>query len=202
MTAQQPRLYLASKSPRRAELLQQIAVAFEIIEADVDETPQPNEAAADYVQRLAIEKAQAGWQQLLACGLPVLPVLGADTAVILGGQIMGKPRDRGHALAMLQQLSGKTHQVMSAVCLCYQQQVKVSLTVTDVTFRQIDSDELNQYWLSNEPLGKAGAYAIQGLGAVFVEKIAGSYSSVVGLPLLETHQLLLELEQQLGQVGA
>jgi septum formation protein len=197
MTAKQVRLYLASKSPRRAELLKQIDVSFDPIEVEVDETPMNNEPARDYVQRVAIEKAQAGWQSLKLQRLPELPVLGADTSVILGGEIMGKPCGRDHALSMLRQLSGKTHQVMSAVCLCYQQTKAVCLVVTDVTFRQISADELNQYWLSGEPLGKAGAYAIQGRGAVFVEKIVGSYSSVVGLPLLESHQLLLGLEQQL-----
>ncbi len=189
------RLYLASQSPRRAELLQQIGIGFEKITVDTDETPLAGELAAEYVKRVAIGKAQAGLAAVQQQGLSPLPVLGADTAVILGEQIMGKPRDRDHALAMLEQLSGKTHQVMSAICLCYQQYQQVALSITEVSFRDISSSELAQYWQSGEPLGKAGAYAIQGLGAVFVEKIHGSYSAVVGLPLLETQQLLQKMEQ-------
>ncbi len=188
------RLYLASQSPRRAELLQQIDIGFKQISVDTDETVLANEAPEAYVKRVAIAKAQAGLVVVEEQGLQPLPVLGADTAVIIAGQIMGKPRDRNHALAMLTQLSGKTHQVLSAVCLCYQQHQEVALSTTEVSFREIEPAELEQYWLSGEPLGKAGAYAIQGLAAVFVEKIHGSYSAVVGLPLLETQQLLQKIE--------
>ena len=189
------RLYLASQSPRRAELLEQIAIGFQQITVDTDETALAGEQPEAYVQRVAIAKAQAGLELVQQQGLTPLPVLGADTAVIIDGQILGKPRDRDHALAMLGQLSGKTHRVMSAICLCYQQQQHVALSITEVSFRQIAAAELEQYWQSGEPLGKAGAYAIQGLGAVFVEKINGSYSAVVGLPLLETQQLLHTIEQ-------
>ena len=195
MLLKSPRLYLASQSPRRAELLEQIGVGFEKLAVDTDETVLVGEAPEAYVQRVAIAKAQAGLAVLQQQGLAPLPVLGADTAVIIAGQIMGKPRDRDHALAMLEQLSGKTHQVMSAICLGYQQYQEVALNITEVSFREIASAELEQYWQSGEPLGKAGAYAIQGLGAVFVEKIYGSYSAVVGLPLLETQQLLQKIEQ-------
>lgn len=195
MLLKSPRLYLASQSPRRAELLEQIGVGFEKLAVDTDETVLVGEVPEAYVQRVAIAKAQAGLAVLQQQGLTPLPVLGADTAVIIAGQIMGKPRDRDHALAMLEQLSGKTHQVMSAICLGYQQYQEVALNITEVSFREIASAELEQYWQSGEPLGKAGAYAIQGLGAVFVEKIYGSYSAVVGLPLLETQQLLQKIEQ-------
>jgi septum formation protein len=187
------RIYLASQSPRRAELLQQIAVDFVCLPIDVDETPLANEAAVDYVQRVALAKARAGWAQCLQQGLPPLPVLAADTSVILDGQIMGKPRNRDHGLAMLSALAGRTHQVLTAVCLCFQGEVHSVLSTTQVSFRAINTAELEQYWASGEPLGKAGAYAIQGRAAVFVEDIHGSYSGVVGLPLLETHQLLLQV---------
>ena len=189
------RLYLASQSPRRAELLEQIGVTFEKLSVETDETVLAGELPAAYVQRVAIAKAQAGLAVVKQQGLKPLPVLGADTAVIIADQIMGKPRDRDHVLAMLGQLSGKTHRVMSAICLCYQQHQELALSITEVSFREITAAELEQYWLSGEPLGKAGAYAIQGLGAVFVEKINGSYSAVVGLPLLETQQLLQSIEQ-------
>lgn len=195
MSLNSPRLYLASQSPRRAELLAQIGVDFERLSVDTDETVLAGEAPETYVQRVANTKAQAGLALVQQQGLNPLPVLGADTAVIIAGQIMGKPRDRDHALDMLRQLSGKTHQVISAICLCGQQYQHVALNITEVSFREIAAAELEQYWHSGEPLGKAGAYAIQGLGAVFVEKIYGSYSAVVGLPLLETHQLLQKIEQ-------
>ncbi len=194
MTITNKRLYLASQSPRRAQLLQQIAIDFEPLSVSVDETPIAAEVAADYVQRLAAAKAQAGWQYVTEQALPVLPVLGADTCVVLGQQIMGKPTDQAHGLAMLKALSGRTHQVMSAVCLCNEQNALVALNTTEVSFRQISEQELTAYWHSGEPLGKAGAYAIQGRAAVFVEHIKGSYSSVVGLPLLETSRLLSQLE--------
>lgn len=189
------RLYLASQSPRRADLLQQIAVTFKRLNIDIDETPIDGEAPSQYVQRVAAEKARSGWQQLEHSGRTLRPVLGADTAVILDQQIMGKPLDRDHGLTMLKALAGRTHQVMSGICFCYKNAEWAALSISDVTFRPISDEELEQYWLSGEPLGKAGAYAIQGLGAVFVEQIRGSYSSVVGLPLLETHQLLQSIEK-------
>ena len=195
MLLDSPPLYLASQSPRRAELLQQIGVGFEQLPIDTDETALTGEAPQAYVQRVAIAKAQAGLAAVQQQGLTPLPVLGADTTVTMADQIMGKPRDRDHALAMLGQLSGKTHRVMSAICLCYQQYQEVALSITEVSFREIASEELEQYWHSGEPMGKAGAYAIQGLGAVFVEKIHGSYSAVVGLPLMETQQLLQKIAQ-------
>lgn len=194
VTTNNPRLYLASQSPRRAELLQQIAICFELLPVAVDETPLHDELPKDYVLRLAIAKAQAGWQRSQLQGLAVLPVLGADTSVVLGRQILGKPSCREEGLAMLKSLAGRTHQVMTAVCLCLHGQLRSVVTITEVTFRPVSELELQEYWATGEPLGKAGAYAIQGRGAVFVERIQGSYSAVVGLPLLETSQLLTEIE--------
>lgn len=190
-----PRLYLASQSPRRAELLKQIGVAYELLAVDVDETPLENELPEAYVKRVAAAKSREGWQQLKRGQLKPLPVLGADTAVIYQGQILGKPRDRDHGLAMLSLLSGKTHQVMTALSYSYKGKEWGALNVTEVKFRAIPTAEIDQYWDTGEPIGKAGAYAIQGLGAVFVENIKGSYSAVVGLPLLETSQLLRAIEK-------
>jgi septum formation protein len=195
MSSKAPFIYLASQSPRRKELLQQIGVKFEQISVDVDETAADGEDPESYVVRVAGEKAKAGWQLVEQQGLRPLPVLGADTAVILGQQIMGKPRDRSHGLAMLSELSGQTHQVMSAVCFHSHGRQWCLLNTTEVTFRTISPTELQQYWDTGEPIGKAGAYAIQGRAAVFVERLKGSYSAVVGLPLLETHQLLNEINQ-------
>lgn len=191
------RLYLASRSPRRAELLRQIGIGFEPLLAEVDETPLPDENPEHYVERVAVAKARAGWQQLLDRQLYPLPVLGADTSVVLGRRIMGKPASRAEGLAMLQSLSGRSHHVMTAVCLCYRQQCLTALNLTRVTMREISSQELLDYWQSGEPRGKAGGYAIQGRAAVFIERIEGSYSAVVGLPLLETSQLLQQLEKEI-----
>lgn len=197
------RLYLASQSPRRAELLQQIYVKFDSLVIDVDESCQEGELALDYVDRLARAKAAMGWQQLMATDKPKLPVLGADTVVVLDGLIMGKPKDREHGLAMLRTLSGRSHQVMTAVCLYYgfedvEPLIYSEVCVTDVAFKHLSESELNAYWLTGESIDKAGAYGIQGRAAVFVERIEGSYSSVVGLPLFETEQLLARMEQHLS----
>jgi nucleoside triphosphate pyrophosphatase len=197
MTTLNPRLYLASQSPRRAQLLGQIGIGFELISVDVDETPRCDEKKADYVERLAIAKASAGWDAL-ECLHDVLPVLGADTSVVFDGKIMGKPKNRSDAQAMLNLLSGNTHQVMTGVCLQYQDLRYSTVTVTDVTFRTITTREMSDYWDSGEPQGKAGSYAIQGRAAIFVEQIHGSYSAVVGLPLAQTYQLLEQIEQEAG----
>lgn len=186
-------VYLASESPRRAELLTQIGVGYEKVPTSVDETPLNAEDPAVYVQRVASLKARSGWQYIQSQQLPPRPVLGADTAVILAGNILGKPRDRDHAIAMLSALAGATHRVMSAICVCYKDRELIALNTTEVSFRSIEIDEIHQYWDSGEPIGKAGAYAIQGRGAVFVEQLQGSYSSVVGLPLYETEQLLRDI---------
>ncbi|MBJ9976181.1 septum formation inhibitor Maf [Pseudomonas sp. S75] len=179
-------LYLASGSPRRRELLAQIGVRFTPIDAPVDETPLPSETPQAYVERLALAKAAAGFAALQGPGV----VLGADTAVVLDGTILGKPTDREHALAMLGDLSGREHQVLTGVAVTDGQRSSSLCVATQVRFRAISFDEAWRYWASGEPLDKAGGYAIQGLGAVFVSAIAGSYSAVVGLPLSETAELL------------
>lgn len=180
-----PRIILASASPRRRELLEQIKVRYSIYPVDIDETPLPGEAPLDYVQRMATEKSSACISRL---GHD-LPVLAADTAVVIGTKIIGKPQDRDDALAMLSLLSGKTHQVYSAISLRGNQH-DLAVSITDVTFKSLTEREIMTYWQSGEPLDKAGGYAIQGMGSVFVESIKGSFSGVVGLPLFETAQLL------------
>ncbi|MGY4533814.1 septum formation protein [Pseudomonas sp. TE3786] len=183
-------LYLASGSPRRRELLTQIGVAFSTLAAPIDESVLPGETAEVYVQRLALAKAHAGLATLSNSSDAV--VLGADTAVVVDGQILGKPVDQADALAMLQLLSGREHQVLTAVALASGQRSDVRLISSDVHFRPISISEANTYWASGEPQDKAGGYAIQGLAAVFVSGMHGSYSAVVGLPLCETADLLAE----------
>lgn len=182
-----PALFLASASPRRRELLRQIGVPFSLLSVSIDETPDSNETPEVYVQRLAREKALAGLalaDDASAC------VLGADTTVVLDQTILGKPADRAEALATLEALSGREHEVMTAVALASQSDCVVRLVTSRVRFRAIRRDEAEAYWASGEPQDKAGSYAIQGWGAVFVSALEGSYSGVVGLPLCETAQLL------------
>jgi septum formation protein len=178
-------IILASASPRRKELLDQIKVTYKVHPVDLDETPLPNEMPLDYVQRLTAEKSALCKAQLNT----ETPVLAADTTVILGDLIMGKPKDQADALTMLTQLSGKTHLVYSAISLRGREHSQ-ALSITEVTFRRLTEGEILDYWYSGEPLDKAGSYAIQGIGSTFVESIKGSYSGVVGLPLFETAQLL------------
>ena len=178
-------IILASASPRRMELLDQIKVAYNVHPVDLDESPLPNEVPLDYVQRLAAEKSAVCVAQLKT----KLPVLAADTAVILRSVIMGKPKDQDDALSMLTQLSGKTHQVYSAISLRGREHSQ-AVSITEVTFRRLTELEMLYYWHSGEPVDKAGSYAIQGMGAMFVESIKGSFSGVVGLPLFETAELL------------
>ncbi|GAC1032064.1 nucleoside triphosphate pyrophosphatase [Pseudomonas sp. No.21] len=184
-------LHLASGSPRRRELLAQIGVPFQVLSAAIDESVRPGETAEGYVERLAREKAAAGLAALgdAAAGTCVL---GADTSVVLDGRILGKPLDRDHALAMLADLSGREHQVLTAVAVAQSGLCRSRLVTSRVRLRVIPQAEREAYWATGEPLDKAGGYAIQGLGAVFVENIQGSYSAVVGLPLLETADLLGE----------
>ena len=186
----EPVLYLASQSPRRRELLGQIGVPHQVISASVTEVPRHKETPRDYVQRLACEKAQAGLQTIINLALSPRPVLGADTIVVSNGEILEKPRDATHAAAMLRQLAGTTHQVMTAVALATDLQVEVEVSVTEVDFRPLSDQEIADYWRTGEPQDKAGGYAIQGLGAVFVQQIRGSYSGVVGLPIEQTLVLL------------
>ncbi len=181
-------LYLASGSPRRRELLAVLELAFERLVTDVAEQKQPDEAPADYVLRLACDKALAG----VAVAPQDLPVLGADTIVVLDGQVLEKPRDEAHAAQMLTALSGRQHQVMTAIALADRQMHRSTLVVTDVTFRSLSADDIQHYILSGEPMDKAGAYGIQGKGGCFVREIRGSYYAVVGLPLVETQELYSE----------
>jgi len=184
--------YLASASPRRQELLRQIAVKFSILKVDVDETVLSQETAEQYVLRVALAKAQAGLREL--GDAPHAVVLGGDTAVVHQGRIFGKPTDREHALEMLTVLSGSIHEVYSAISVVSSLRQITRLVKTEVLFHHLEQKQLEAYWNTGEPQGKAGAYAIQGLGSVFVAKIQGSYSGVVGLPLSETAQLLREFD--------
>ena len=181
----QPSIYLASQSPRRRELLDQIGVSYQVVSVDVEEQRQAGESPGDYVCRLAREKAQAGLQMYAD-----RPTLGADTIVVLGGQVFEKPRSEQEATDMLMALSGNTHEVMTAVNMSHSQQSETIVSVTSVTFRTISDAEARAYWLTGEPKDKAGGYGIQGLGSVFVSQIRGSYSCIVGLPLFETSALL------------
>ncbi|GAB3419327.1 nucleoside triphosphate pyrophosphatase YhdE [Erwinia aphidicola] len=178
-------LYLASGSPRRRELLTQLGLSFERLATEVKEQRHDGETAQQYVRRLAHDKAQAG----VAVAAQDLPVLGADTIVVLNNEVLEKPVDTAAAGAMLAKLSGQTHQVMTAVALADRQQTLDCLVITDVTFRVLTPEDIASYVASGEPMDKAGAYGIQGLGGNFVRKINGSYHAVVGLPLVETAEL-------------
>ena len=180
-------LFLASASPRRRELLTQIGAPFSLLSVDIDETPRPGENPESYVQRLAREKALAGRERVAGCSIAVL---GADTTVVVDGRILGKPADRDEGIQMLATLSGREHQVMTAVALATDNACEVRLVTSTVRFRLIETTEAEAYWASGEPCDKAGGYGIQGWGAVFVAELRGSYSGVVGLPLCETAQLL------------
>ena len=192
-------IYLASNSPRRRELLDQIGVAYRVLRVDVDESPQPGEAAAALVQRLALAKARAGHVSLPAGDDK--PVLGADTVVVCAGQILGKPHERAAGLAMLAALSGRSHEVFTAVALVNARQERVLLNRSQVRFRDITPAEAEAYWDTGEPVDKAGAYAVQGLAAVFVAELTGSYSGVMGLPVYETAQLLNEFGIKILETG-
>lgn len=179
-------IILASASPRRKELLNQIKVTPVIHPVDLDETPLPDEKPLAYVQRLAAEKSALCAAATLSTNLPVLA---ADTAVVMDGFIMGKPKNREGGLTMLMRLSGRTHQVYTAISLRGKQHWE-AVSITEVTFRKLTKVEIEAYWQTGEPADKAGCYAIQGLGGLFVESINGSFSGVVGLPLFETAGLL------------
>jgi septum formation protein len=191
-----PVVILASASPRRSELLAQIGVPHRVVPAHIDEQRAAGEAIEDCVRRLARNKAlevQVALAAVAGSAAAVeLAVLGADTAVMIEDELLGKPRDRADALAMLARLSGRWHQVLSAVALASANGLQSSLSRSEVRFRVLSARECAAYWDSGEPRDKAGAYAIQGLGAAFVEELRGSYSGVVGLPLFETARLLAE----------
>ena len=182
-------LYLASQSPRRQELLDQLGVRYRVQSANIPEVRRDNESADIFVQRLALEKAAHVWAELDE--FESRPVLGADTVVVLNGEIMGKPQSADQGAAMLRALSGQTHQVMTGVALVSQQH-SVCVNVSYVRFRVLDDEEIQQYWHTGEPQDKAGGYAVQGYAAAFIENLQGSYSGVMGLPLFETAQLLKE----------
>jgi septum formation protein len=191
-------IYLASRSPRRRELLGHIGVKFHLLlfrnragaAPDIEEAPQPGEDPRDYVMRLARAKAAVGWKRMLERNLPLAPVLAADTTVALEGRIFGKPQDRADAERMLAELSGRRHEVLTAVALQFDDEVETALSVSDVQFRTLSADEIRAYVATGESDDKAGAYAIQGRAALFVAEIRGSQSGIVGLPLYETAQLL------------
>jgi septum formation protein len=181
-------IFLASQSPRRQELLAQLQVTFDVIDVNVHEQRQQGEAPWDYVNRVAREKAGAGLLQLT--GSPDALVMGADTDVVLAGAVLGKPENAVQAFAMLRALSGQTHEVISAVWLISAGMEAHCVVRSKVRFAAITDAEIHAYIACGEPFGKAGAYAIQGRGAAFIESIEGSYSGIMGLPLRETYQLL------------
>jgi septum formation protein len=183
-----PLIYLASASPRRRELLAQIGIGHEARPVDVDEREHAGESPADYVARLAALKARTLWSQV--AGALEHPVLAADTTVALDGRIFGKPATRAALQDMLGRLSGRTHQVHTAVALMCTSGLTARLSTSQVTFRELSSAEIDAYWATGEPADKAGGYAVQGRAAVFISHIAGSYSGVMGLPLFETWELL------------
>lgn len=186
-----PSVYLASASPRRSELLRQIGVDFSVLNVSVDEAVFTEESPPAYAKRIALAKASAGWETLQS---EYRPVIGADTAVVLPSkQILGKPVDSQQAREYLTQLSGIQHQVLSAVALVWQQQHWLSLQISGVQFKPLTDAEIDWYLATGEGQDKAGGYAVQGLAAMFIEKISGSYSGVMGLPLFETSQLLQQV---------
>lgn len=194
----EPRIYLASRSPRRRELLHQIHIGFELLlfrsglrqDAEVSEDRLAGEDAVGYVQRVARSKAETGVVRIRDRRLVPHIVLAADTTIELDGEVIGKPEDGDHAIAILQQLSGRTHRVLTAVAIANGQHTEHLLNSSEVRFRPLDEAEIRRYVATGEPRDKAGAYAIQGRAAMFVEEIRGSYSGIMGLPLFETAQLL------------
>lgn len=179
------RIVLASASPRRVALLSQIGIDCDVMPSQIDEEARENEAPLDYVRRMAEEKAAS-----VAGLLPGRIVLGADTDVIMQSRILGKPRDKADFLEMFNLLSGRTHQVITAVSVAHAEQYWLKTSISDVTFREVSEEERLAYWQTGEPCDKAGGYAIQGQAAMFIRAISGSYSGIMGLPLYETSELL------------
>lgn len=192
------RIYLASRSPRRRELLAQIGVPFDTVlfradaraDPEIDETPLPGETAIAYVERVARAKAEHGGRIIGWRKLPAQPILSADTTLELDGEIIGKPTDTADASAILRRLSGRTHRVLTGVAVSHLGQTDYVLSSSEVRFRQLDDDEIRHYVQSGEPMDKAGAYGIQGRAGMFVEYIAGSYTGIMGLPVCEVGELL------------
>lgn len=205
MPSLEKHIYLASRSARRRDLLKQMGVNFEMLllregagrDADFDESQIGNEPPREYVVRMARLKAEAGWLRLEQRRLMRHPVLAGDTTVALDDTILVKPKDREDAVAMLKQLSGKTHQVYTAVAVKFHDAVQEALSVTEVRLRELSDDEIRRYVASGDPMDKAGAYGIQGKASIFIESINGSYSGVVGLPIFETARLLAHFGFQL-----
>jgi septum formation protein len=202
--AERASVYLASKSPRRQELLRQLGVEFVELrlreaagrEPDVVEAPREGEAPVEYVKRVTRLKASVGWHRMTRRGLAPKPVLAADTEVILEGRVLGKPKDAQDAMTMLTALSGRTHEVVSAVAVRWEAQLALGVSTSRVRFRSLGRDEIERYVATGEPFDKAGAYAIQGRAAAFVQHLDGSYSGVMGLPLFETAEILTKIGYQ------
>lgn len=184
-------LYLGSASPRRRELLAQLGLRYRAVVPHIDETPRPDECAKDLVARLARDKAQAALALVQARGWPRRPVLGADTEVVVDGEVLGKPGDLAHAHEILGRLSGRSHEVLTALAVTGLGVVDTAVSCSEVTFKTLSRAEIDAYWATGEPCDKAGAYAVQGRGAIFVRRLVGSYSGVMGLPLYELNELLL-----------
>jgi len=180
-----PSITLASASPRRRELLDQIQVSYEVLPVNIDESNRPGESPQQFVERMALEKAQAGYEKA-----PERPALGSDTIVVLGQQILGKPENRQKGIEMLSILSGRKHQVMTAVCIFGSNFRQCVLSTSEVEFTELNLQQIEEYWETGEPADKAGAYGIQGRAAKFIKNIRGSYSGIMGLPLFETAELL------------
>jgi len=180
-----PQLILASSSPRRRELLDQIQVSYKALPVNIDESHIPDESAEQYVKRLATEKAEAGYAKNPHC-----IVLGSDTIVLIGSTILGKPENKEHGIEMLSLLSGNTHQVITAVAVHSSDYKACVMSLSEVEFAELTAQQIEAYWQTGEPEDKAGAYGVQGIAAQFIKRIVGSYSSIMGLPLFETAQLL------------
>jgi septum formation protein len=195
------RIYLASRSPRRRELLTQMGIAFDTVvfreglraDNETDETPHPGEDPVAYVERVARAKAEHGLKIVYERKLPLRPILSADTTLEFAGEIIGKPLDMPDAIAILKRLSGQTHRVLTGVAVKYQGRTEFVLSSSEVRFRHLDEDEIRHYVISGEPMDKAGAYGIQGRAGMFVEHLAGSFTGVMGLPVCETGELLKKL---------
>jgi len=192
------RLYLASRSPRRRELLHQIGIDFDTMvfrdggraDSETDETPHPGESPAAYVERIACAKAMHGLKLVHERKLPLRPVLSADTTLEFEGQIIGKPVDMADAVAILRRLSGQTHRVLTGVAVTHMDRTEYVLSTSEVRFRSLDIEEIRHYVMTGEPMDKAGAYGIQGRAGMFVEHLSGSFTGVMGLPVCETGELL------------
>lgn len=188
-------IYLASASPRRQELLRQLGVEFQAMPSNILEQRAPGESPAEYVTRVAGDKARWVAQLITERELPLHPVLGADTEVVLDGEILGKPGNARQGQEILRRLAGRTHEVLSAICVWHRGKEHTALNTSRVTFRALADAEIRQYWDSGEPADKAGAYAIQGRAAAFITRLEGSYSGVMGLPLYELDNILKGLQQ-------